>query len=976
MQATPASGSEHQSRSRCLRHGAGAVRCLYFAAMSRPPPPSNAPAHARPADAARLRLPRAPVLAAGLSHAGWLDSEGEVAALDLDTALTRTRAEPPLVCHARATARRLGAEEALPGYDVLELYAFVRPAGFCTPTPRGLAVALGLPPPDDLEMATVTIHRAAAQLLQELAARGGHDPDAAGIARKMARHGAWAWGPYVLAALGEDDTTAPGTTAPGTGRDGVGLRVWQRFGEWSESAPEPPPGNQPVTSEEARRRLAELLDAEAEARPQQADYASAVAQAFQPPVARDTPNMVLAEAGTGVGKTLGYIAPASVWADKNAGPVWLSTFTRNLQHQLDTELSRLYPERQEKRRKVVVRKGRENYLCLLRLEEAVNALGAARPRDAVAVGLMARWAAATRDGDMVGGDFPGWLADLLGRPRTLGLTDRRGECIYSACPHYKTCFIEGAVRRARRADIVVANHALVMIQAALGGGDEGRLPSRYVFDEGHHVFEAADSAFAAHLSGRETRELRRWLLGNEGRGGRGASRLRGLAQRVEDLLGEARDPAEALQAVQRAARVLADEGWHQRIANGQPLGPCESFLQAVREQVYARANRPDDPYSLECALRPASEALVAAAARLDGALAGLADPLKRLAHGLLARLDAEAESLDSDTRRRIEATARSLERRGVLQVEAWRAMLAALQAGESPAAYIDWLMVERIGGQDVDVGFHRHWVDPTIPFAHEVVQKAQGVVVTSATLTEGRGGTAEDWEGATWRTGAAHLAAPAIRAAVPSPFDYAGRTRVFVVNDVRKDDLDQVAAAYRALFRAAGGGGLGLFTAIQRLKGVHRRIAPALEDSGLPLYAQHLDGLDVATLVDIFRAEADACLLGTDAVRDGVDVPGRALRLIVFDRVPWPRPDLRHKARREVFGKRRWDDLLTRLRLKQAYGRLVRRADDKGVFVLLDPMMPSRLLTAFPEGVEVRRCGLAEVVAATRDFLGRPAGTS
>jgi ATP-dependent DNA helicase DinG len=61
--------------------------------------------------------------------------------------------------------------------------------------------------------------------------------------------------------------------------------------------------------------------------------------------------------------------------------------------------------------------------------------------------------------------------------------------------------------------------------------------------------------------------------------------------------------------------------------------------------------------------------------------------------------------------------------------------------------------------------------------------------------------------------------------------------------------------------------------------------------------------------------------------------------------------------------------MLTRLRLKQAFGRLVRRGDDRGVFVLLDPMMPSRLLGAFPDGVEVRRCGLAEAVSETRDFL-------
>ncbi len=209
------------------------------------------------------------------------------------------------------------------------------------------------------------------------------------------------------------------------------------------------------------------------------------------------------------------------------------------------------------------------------------------------------------------------------------------------------------------------------------------------------------------------------------------------------------------------------------------------------------------------------------------------------------------------------------------------------------------------------------------------------------------------------------------RASVPSPFDYPRQTRVLVVKDVRGGDVSQLAAAYRALFVASGGGALGLFTAISRLKAVHARIASAMEEEGLPLYAQHVDGLDTGTLVDIFRAEEDACLLGTDAVRDGVDVPGRSLRLIVFDRVPWPRPDILHRARKAEFGGAAYDDMLTRLRLKQAFGRLVRRADDTGVFVLLDSRLPSRLCGAFPPGVEVQRIGLAEAVQITREFLDR-----
>ena len=423
------------------------------------------------------------------------------------------------------------------------------------------------------------VGQAAAALLDELAAGLPKEiEDAVPIAGAMAA-AEWAWGPSVLAALGIEGGDL------GKGMAAAGLKVWERLPEWSERGPETPPGNIGVEPAEARARLAALLGDGAEARPQQADYASAVTAAFAPREVRGEPRFVLAEAGTGVGKTLGYIAPASLWAEKNQGPVWISTFTRNLQRQIDTELDRLFPDPVRKASKVVVRKGRENYLCLLNLEEAVNRQ-AGQDREAIALGLMARWAASTRDGDMIGGDFPAWLSHLLGYARTLGLADRRGECVYSACRHYHKCFIEKTVRRARRAEIVVANHALVMTQAALGGLDDAYLPMRYVFDEGHHVFAAADAAFSARLSGRETAELRRWLLGAEDGGGRQRGRARGLKRRIGDLT-VTDDAAEAATdlAPQEAAQGTQGGPVHALVAEPTPqhdvVGhPSEGFGHA------------------------------------------------------------------------------------------------------------------------------------------------------------------------------------------------------------------------------------------------------------------------------------------------------------------------------------------------------------------------------------------------------------
>ncbi len=949
--------------------------------MGSPSVPPQTKADSAPAPAP-LRLPAAPVLLGAPGRVVWIDRDGEVLSLSAADAALRARSEPPIVCHGPGLARRLGCDP-FPAFDLLELYAFVRPASFCPPSPYGLAAVLGFPKPDEPEAAAALLPQAAAALLQELAARGtsssGGDRDAPGIAWTMAQAG-WPWGPFVISALGYGEG---GSTLP---RRSLGLRVWERLPDWEERAPRGAPGSRPVLPEESRARLAEVLGqmtaAEAEPRPQQADYAAAVSAAFAPRATEGEPQVVLAEAGTGTGKTLGYLAPASLWAERNDAAAWISTYTRNLQGQVDEELAALYPEPREKAAKVVIRKGRENYLCLLNLAEAVGQLPA-RPQDAVALGLMVRWALRTRNGDMVGGDFPGWFVDLFGPARTLGLADRRGECIYSACQHYKKCFIERSVRSARQADIVIANHALVMIQAAMGGGDDGQLPSRYVFDEGHHLFEAADSAFAAHLSGLETRELRRWLLGAEGgrRGAGGISRMRGLRRRLEDLLGADEAAVNALERALAAAKVLAGEGWRQRVEEQRPQGACEAFLAVAAQQVLARASGRDQPYSLEAPAQPPLEGLLAAAESLAADLGDLAAPLKELRRLLLARLDDESESLDSDSRRRIETAARGLESRALLPLAAWRDMLRAL-AEDTPPEFCDWLAIERVDGRTLDIGLYRHWIDPSRPLAESLGRSAHGLLITSATLadqsfaeasrSEAATGSAEEppvWRAADARLGIAHMAARVSRVSLPSPFDYARQTRVFIVHDLKRGDLNQLAAAYRALFLAAGGGALGLFTAIARLRAVQNRLAPALAEAGLPLYSQHVDGLDTGTLVDIFRAEEDSCLLGTDAVRDGVDVPGRSLRLIAFDRVPWPRPDIIHKARRSVFGGRAYDEQLTRLKLRQAFGRLVRRADDRGVFVLLDPL-PSRLLDAFPETVTAARVGLAEAVAGVKDFLG------
>ncbi len=895
---------------------------------------------------------------------------------------------PVLVAHASLTARRLGLSpppRSADLLDVLELWAFVRPATFCAPSPSGLALALGMAEPKGAEAQAAALRDAAATLLSELADPAyPHREDAFTLAETLGRAG-WAWAWRVSGAL---------QAGPLRQRQhrGSGLDAWSRLAEWEDEAPRGEAGSAPVDSESARIRLEKLLQASGldETRPTQSDYAAEAAYAFSPRNEEGRPRMLLAEAGTGTGKTLGYLAPASLWAERNQGAAWVSTYTRALQRQIDRESAALWPDPAERRRKTVVRKGRENYLCLLNLQDMVQAAQLGNG-DLIGLALASRWAMHTRDGDMTGGDFPGWLPGLFAtapshQAGAANLVDRRGECVHAACPHYRTCFVEKTIRASRRADLVVANHALVMTQAAFDGArtarglkqdNETAALKRIVFDEGHHLFDAADSAFSACLSGQEAAELRRWIRGPEGRGRRG----RGLEQRLGDLCADNEAAAKALQDAIRAAAALPGEGISGRIAppSGEvnPVGPIEQFLMAALEQIRARtseaASSASSEFGTECAVRPATEPLLETARGAAQAIAAVEAPLLALARHLEDILDDEASELDGSARARIEGALRGLDRRARMTLPGWRSMLAALQDGgdEPDPDFVDWLSVETAFGRIHDVALRRHWIDPTVPLEAAVILPAHGVLVTSATLSdpiaEASGG---DLFGmARMRTGAARLIEPARTLKVESPFDYAANSRVIVVGDVAKDDPRQTAAAMRELFLAAGGGGLGLFTAIRRLKAVYERLGPDLAKAQIPLYAQHVDPLEVGALVDIFRAEQDSCLLGTDAVRDGVDVPGRSLRLLAFDRVPWPRPDLLHKARREKFGAKGYDDALARARIAQAFGRLIRRADDRGVFVMLDAATPTRLFAALPPGAEVQRMSLVEAIEVTKHFL-------
>ncbi|HUJ04364.1 MAG TPA: hypothetical protein VLW75_12045, partial [Rhizomicrobium sp.] len=181
------------------------------------------------------------------------------------------RSGDALVAHAMFVSGRLKAPPAKPLYDVLELFAFVRPAQPCVPSALGLARALGLTVPASPEDSARSLHEAAAALIEELKSKPETErAKLRALAFTLARAG-WRWGASVLAAIGEPEKSQSPV---------AGLETWRGLPQWEDEAPPAKPGSLPVASDETRARLRELVGSDGEARPEQAAYAEAATYAF------------------------------------------------------------------------------------------------------------------------------------------------------------------------------------------------------------------------------------------------------------------------------------------------------------------------------------------------------------------------------------------------------------------------------------------------------------------------------------------------------------------------------------------------------------------------------------------------------------------------------------------------------------------------------------------------------------------------
>ena len=473
---------------------------------------------------------------------------------------------------------------------------FCRPTLIAAPTIFGLAKAFGktFDLPKKLSCNKRKILRdIATDIQQELIAHRDYSRIYA-LAQKM-KQADWGWADFL--------------TTPDEPMDSASaFMVWQDLPEWQNQPILPPKSQTPPNIDDISAMLEKIVDErDQQMRDGQHAYSHAVNHVFTPRFEDNPPAAALLEAHTGIGKTLGYLLPAYMYASENNASVWISTYSRNLQHQIYREALSFHDN-------VTIRKGRENYLCLLNYKQALDRYFISKSPMLIALGLLARWLSETKFGDMNGDDFPAWLEDLFDNKLKREVADRRYGCIHQLCPHYRNCFIESVRQQSKHADIIISNHALSLTEAQSGAIEHNPRLNVMIFDEAHHLFQAADNFYAVSFNGAETTQLKQWLDDNpqNNAGGRQSSMFRPAMRGLQARLGKFASHQEIAPLMHRLSDALAflpQANWSQRIINGFPQGETEIFLHQLNLYVTHYNQHADPYYNLEAPITPTPPAL-------------------------------------------------------------------------------------------------------------------------------------------------------------------------------------------------------------------------------------------------------------------------------------------------------------------------------------------------------------------------------
>ncbi|MGQ0714722.1 MAG: helicase C-terminal domain-containing protein [Gemmatimonadaceae bacterium] len=651
-----------------------------------------------------------------------------------------------------------------------------------------------------------------------------------------------------------------------------------------------------------------------EDRPTQRDMAAAVTQLY------NGGGIGLLEAGTGVGKSLGYLVPALRWAVANKERTVVSTNTINLQEQLvGKDLPFLESALDDQPVRYALLKGWRNYVCLARLETAGAAGGLFEPALTSELEGLKAWAARTTDGS---------LQDLATPPRSEVWDEVAAEpdlCGRLKCAHFDTCFLFTARRVAAQADVIVVNHHLLMSDLAVrraqqNWSDAAVLPAyrRLVIDEAHHVEDAA----ASHLGTTVTRRALVRLLNRLDRRGKGllpALSLRLAAQR--DLLSTA--SLDLVRARLEPSVAAARE------KGALVFDVLEMMLRERGETVMRLTDEFASHPVWEAGLRAALEDVL-------GAISMLRDGLQ------LVRERLEADSARS------EAVAPLLaEMRGVIR--RLEALGDGLQRTLEPPAKAEpsvrWLELK---GRDNNVAATAVPLDLAPILREDLFRRVQTAVLTSATLADDEG-----FRYLASRLGLDDDTLSPTTGIYASPFEYPRQAILAVPTDIAAPNTDAPAhldAVVRMAIDVADASDGGIFVLFTSHRDV-RLTATALRAQGVerrwPLLVHGDDGRDA--LLRRFRDSGRAVLLGTASFWEGIDVPGRALRGLVLAKLPFRVPTepltAAHCEEIEKRGGDAFRDYMlpnAALRLKQGFGRLIRTATDHGVVVLCDPRVVTK----------------------------------
>ena len=616
--------------------------------------------------------------------------------------------------------------------------------------------------------------------------------------------------------------------------------------------------------------------------------------------------ILLAEAPTGVGKSLAYLLPGLLAALDEDKKVVVATCTKSLQDQL---FERDIPALLEALGVSVTcarLKGKQNYLCPPALDTAEGRDDGERTE----IDALRGWSADDPHGDL--DLYPPADAEVWRRLRPRVSADPVS-CSGGTCRRGRECFWVRARRQAAQAQLLVVNHALL----ALSGEAEGLLPEFdvLVIDEAHRLEGVLLAQLERSVSRNRFEEALRVIgSGRRTRGGEGARG--GLAARLRGLMSPLLE-ASASQAFEEAVARLVE-----RVSETRP--DVERFFAAVEP----RGPR-EGPYGVRERYAGANELLGADLAPLQGLhehCESLARTLRTLAahtSGALGRGDAQAS---------VEALVTDLEHAAAVWETLDRDLLALAEA--SHKGWVHWRTASanrgaELHGSPVEAGEHAHRL---------VLGRARAVVLTSATLSTGG-----DFRFVAERLGLgdAH-GVPYEAVSYPSPFPLERQMRVFIHGGA--DEAETVATLVAALARATERNQLVLFTAHERLRRARERLLARLPDRSV-LLAQEWDG--PASLVsERFRAGRGTILLGVQSLWEGVDFPGEMLEILIVTRLPFAVPDdPLVEARGERLAERGLDpfrhDAVPEavLRFRQGVGRLIRRADDRGVLVVCDPRL-------------------------------------